>query len=377
MKKWLLISAPALCQIVFVSQGFAQASTAVTYEYAKIAYPGAIFTLVTGINNRNVVVGSFFDSSDNEHGFVYHDRKFTAVNVPGATATEVLGINDLDDIVGTYQLPGPLAFHGFLRRKNVFYTIDDPQSSFGTMAFGINKSGEIVGSYDNAHGFVYKNGAFETLDAPHLPGDPSNTQLNGINNLGWIAGQVFTGGIWRGFWVHGKDLDFVEPAGSSDSQVTGINGRRDVVGCHDAQAGFISFGVERAEGREGAEHFPVEVRLASCASAINYARAVVGNYFSVNRPYGFLAVPELTLKVSSPPNHSSYSNPVPVSATAFGIHPIAEIEVWIDSKKVAHVRGNTLKTRVALPIGVNQRFVVQAIDSSGVTTKAVETISVH
>jgi uncharacterized membrane protein len=377
MKKWLLISALVLCPIVFVSQGFAQASTAVTYEYAKIEYPGAGLTLVNGINNRDVVVGSFFDSSDNEYGFVYHDRKYTVVNFPGATATEVLGINDSDDIVGTYQLPGPLAFHGFLRRKDVFYTIDDPQASFGTMAFGINDNKEIVGSYDNAHGFVYKNGTYETLDAPQLQGEPSNTQLNGIDNLGWIAGQVFTGEIWRGFWIRGKDLDFVEPAGNNDSQVTGINGRGDVVGCHDAQAGFVSFSVERNEGREAAERFPVEVRLASCASAINYARVVVGSYFSVSRPYGFLAVPELTLKVSSPRNHSSYSNPVPLSATAFGIHPIAEIKIWVDSKEAFHVKGNTLNTRAVLPIGANERFVVQAIDSSGVTTKVVETISVY
>jgi hypothetical protein len=377
MKKRLLISALVLCPIVFVSQGFAQASTAVTYEYAKIAYPGAILTLVNGINNHDVVVGLFFDSSDNEHGFVYHDGKFTVVDFPGATATEVLGISDSDDIVGTYQVPGPLNFHGFVRHKNVFRTIDNPQASFGTMAFGINERKEIVGSYDNAHGFVYKNGAYETLDAPQLQGEPSNTQLNGTNNLGWIAGQVFTGGIWRGFWVRGKDLDFVEPAGSNDSQVTGINGRGDVVGCHDAQAGFVSFNVERPEGRETAERFPAEVRLASCASAINYARAVVGSYFSVSRPYGFLAVPELTLKVSSPRNHSSYSNPVPLSATAFGIHPIAEIKIWVDSKEVFHVKGNPLNTRAVLPIGANERFVVQAIDSSGVITKVVETISVH
>jgi hypothetical protein len=264
-----------------------------------------------------------------------------------------------------------------LRRKNVFYTIDDPQASFGTMAFGINESKEIVGSYDNAHGFVYKNGAYETLDAPQFQGEPSNTQLNGIDNLGWIAGQVSTGGIWRGFWIRGKDLDFVEPAGSNDSQVTGINGRKDIVGCHDAQAGFISFGVEQDESREAAEQFPLEISLASCASAINYARVVVGSYFTVNRPYGFLAVPELTLKVSSPQNHFSYSNPVPLSVTAFGIHPIADIKIWVDSKEAFHVKGNILNARAVLPIGANEKVVVQAIDSSGVATKVVGTISVH
>ena len=289
----------------------------------------------------------------------------------------MLGINDLGDIVGVYGVPGPLNFHGFERHNGVFRAIDDPKAAFGTMAFGISKSGTIVGNYDNAHGFVYANGAFRTLDAPQLPGEIHDTQLNGINNLGWISGQVFTKGIWRGFWIVGSDLDFLQPAGTMDSQVTGSNRFGDLVGCHDAQAGFISFAVESGEGAEGAEKFPAQAHLASCASAINDAHAVVGNYFTIKRPNGFLAVPSLTLKVTSPVSHSSYSNPVPLSATAFGNHAIAEIEVWVNSKKVFQASGNSLDRSVVLPVGTNERFAIHAVDVKGVTTKIVETISVH
>lgn len=368
----ILVSTTTL--LVHVS---AQVATSVAFNYANVQYPGALLTQVNGINNNNVVVGGYFDSSDFEHGFVYRNGNFTVVDFPGATDTEALGINDQGDIVGMYQVTGPLNFHGFLRHKGVFTSIDEPKASFATLAFGIDNSGVIVGSYDNAHGFIYENDEYRTLDAPQRQDESHDTQLNGINNLGWIAGQVFTSGIWRGFWVVGSDLDFVERIGNTDSQVTGINGHGDIVGCHDAQLGFVSFKVETSEGGEGSETFPVQYPLASCANAINYARVVVGNYFTVKRPYGFLAVPALTLNVASPGNHVSVANPVHLAAIAFGNNPIAQIQVWVNSKEVRHVNGNTLDARVLLPVGMNERLVIQAVDTKRTTTKVVETISVH
>src|SRR6185437_16571057 len=37
----------------------AQTTTSIAYNYAKIAYPGALLTEVNSINNSNVVVGSY------------------------------------------------------------------------------------------------------------------------------------------------------------------------------------------------------------------------------------------------------------------------------------------------------------------------------
>jgi hypothetical protein len=362
--------------MILAAGAFSQTSTSVAYEYAKIAYPGALLTLPQAINNENVVAGSYFDSGDNVHGFLYRRDKFSSLDFPGATATEVMGINDHGDIVGVYQLPGPLSFHGFLRHDGQFTTIDDPAAQFGTTAFGINNAGTIVGSYDNAHGFIYENGVFRTYDAPQAPGESPNTQLNGINSLGWIAGQVFTGGIWRGFWIIGEDLDFLERPNNRDSQVTGINTRGDIVGCHDANAGFISFSAERKERSERtAEIFPAQQALASCVTAINYARVVVGSFFTVKRPFGFMAIPVLTLTVSVP-DRLSQKNPMKISATASGLHPITEIQVWMNSKRVLDVKESTLNRVVNLPIGSNQRLIIKAVDSKQVTTRIVRTISI-
>jgi uncharacterized membrane protein len=274
-------------------------------------------------------------------------------------------------------VPGPLNFHGFLRRNGEFTTIDSPKAQFGTTALAIDPDGTIVGSYDDAHGFMYHKGTYRTLDAPQLQGEPPNTQLNGINNLGWIAGQVFTGGNWRGFWIAGNDWDFLEPRGTGDSQVTGINGRGDIVGCHDATAGFISFLVENSEVAKGPEKFPIQEQLASCVAAINFARAVVGNYFTVKQPYGFLGVPALTLKVTAPANHSLHTNPVHLVASASGNNPMAQIQVWANFKKISHVNGGELNADVNLPLGTNVRLAIHAVDSKGVTTKVVHTITVQ
>ena len=355
----------------------AQVRTAIAYKYANLIYPGALLTLPNAINNANTIVGSYFDASSNEHGFIFHAGKFTRVDFPGATSTEATGLNDIGDIVGIYQVPGPLNLHGFVRHNGVFTTLDDPAATFATRPLGINIQGTIVGNYDDAHGFIYEHGTYRTYDAPQMPGETPNTQLNSINNLGWIAGQVFTTGIWRGFWMKGDDLDFLEPAGANDSQVLAVNGHGDVVGCHDANSGFISFGAERSGEAENAEVFPPQQQLASCATGVNYARAVVGIYFTVSRPYGFVGVPAMRLTVIGPVDHSSQRNPVRITATASGSNPISQIQVWLNRKQVFRIKEATLNRSVNLPLGSNQRLVIQAVDSHGSTAKLVENVTIY
>ena len=346
---------------------FAETSIAINYEYAAIEFPGARVTNVAGINNSNTIVGSYYDAHDFVHGFVYRAGKYTAINFPGATITEALGVNDYGDIVGMYQLPGDLNFHGFLRHGNEYASIDDPKATIGTIAFGINKSGTIVGSYDNAHGFVYENGSFRTLDAPQLSGEPHQTQLNGINNLGWMVGQVFTGGIWRGFWIENGKLHFVEAAGSTDSEVTGVNGHGDIVGCHDQQGGFASFLSGNYAGNT--QSFPPQQVLPSCVSGINYARAIVGSYSTLNNQKGFLAIPVLIVQES---RTVLSSGAVQLTATASGSNPIAQMQVWVNGRDVYQVAGASLDT--TLELGSNQKIVVQAVDSKGAIAKVVNTM---
>jgi hypothetical protein len=355
----------------------AQTSTAVAYDYATLVFPGAISTSANGINNNNVIVGSFVDSGSFQHGYLYRAGKYSKVDFPGATTTTVMGINDNDDLVGVYQLPGPLNFHGFLRHNGEFHKVDAPAATFSTVATGINNAGTIVGTYDEIHGFIYRDGTYKRWNAPQLPGEPKQTQLNGISNKGWIVGQVFSGGNWRGFWFNASDIDFLEPVYSRDNEVMGMNGRSDIVGCHDAAAGFVSFNVEGAEGSEKTEKIPIQHAISSCASSINFARVIVGDYFTTARPYGFLAVPVLTVTVASPANHSSLTNPVHISAAATGSRSVSQIQVWVNSKKVLQVNGGSLSVNAMLPAGQNERIGIQAIDAKGTVAKVVQTVTIQ
>ena len=95
-------------------------------------------------------------------------------------------------MVGTYYLgPGPNA--GYLYSSGIYTSIAFPGVSY-TWAFGINDSGEVVGTYDGYIGkgnlqdsgaFLYFNGEFRLIKAPKS----LMTRAYGINNAGAIVGS--------------------------------------------------------------------------------------------------------------------------------------------------------------------------------------------
>jgi hypothetical protein len=56
-------------------------------------------------------VGSYWDGTTN-HGFVLDQGNYTTLDVPGSTFTWANGINDSGQIVGSYEDAG--GTHGFL-----------------------------------------------------------------------------------------------------------------------------------------------------------------------------------------------------------------------------------------------------------------------
>jgi hypothetical protein len=375
MKMRTLLMLVVFCELL-VAGASAQTSTAVVYKYSAINYPGANAqsTVASGINNSNVIVGSYYtDASNSTHGFEYANGKYSTIDFPGASYTVATGISDTGDVVGWYQLSG--SNHGFLRHAGAFTTIDHPQAS-STMLTGINKAGTIVGNHDSLYGFIYKSGTFTDYNAPSRAGLPTYfTALNGINNPGIFVGTAQSGDYQQGVWVNGTETDFLEPPTYfSNNGANGINGRSDIVGCLNS-GGYVAFAVESSEGGETTEKFPSLQLLSNpslagwCPQGINYSRVIVGG--------GYMAVPVLTLNVTSPVNQSTDTNPVHVAATASGVNPISQVQVWVNSKEVYHVSGGTLNAYITLPTGSNERFVVQAVDSKGIIAKVVDSITVN
>lgn len=126
-------------------------------------FPGAGIGAPLGINEKGDLVGGWFTdfASPDLHGFIYSGGNFVSFDVPfdGGTQTQPNDINEYGQIVGMYLDPDG-ANHGFLKVGDQFVAIDYPGAA-ATTAWGINASGQIVGThYDDlaapARGYVAK-----------------------------------------------------------------------------------------------------------------------------------------------------------------------------------------------------------------------------
>lgn len=279
----------------------ALAAQAQTFKFVAIDVPNSTQTTANGINNAGTIVGSYTTASGHTHGYRLQSGKFTTIDYPSSTSTVINGINDFGDIVGTYQLSGSQNTHGFIRfHTGTIKKLDFPGATFGTTANGINKYLTVVGSFNNGNqlGYTYKNGTYTKVSAP--TNSFPDTKLNGISNLGVIVGQVFSGDSWRGFWKIGSDLDFLEPFLQPDNIVNGVNGRTDLVGCHNGGQGFWVKTAEASEAEGSSEKFRPIIsvqytnHLNTCPMSINYNRSIVGTYLDNTTflPHGFLAIPQ-------------------------------------------------------------------------------------
>ena len=129
----------------------------------KFAYPTvSTYLLPSGINDSGVVILS---SPQSAVGFVGTPGAFTPVSFPGATQTTLNAINDAGVVVGSY-LDTSGNQHGFIYRPDGMYTtFDGPftgTSRIGTRLSGINNQGDLVGVSDIGP-FIFTNGSFDTL----------------------------------------------------------------------------------------------------------------------------------------------------------------------------------------------------------------------
>jgi uncharacterized membrane protein len=174
-------------------------------HFTTLDPPGATRSQGGFINAKGEAVGTYRDEDQKRHGFIWRKGVFTSFNVPGdgpdPSGTVAFGINDIGEVVGTYVAKSDERNHGFLRSKNGDFTTIDVSGAILTVAQGINNAGTIVGIYlddEGFHGFVRsRKGDFTTVDAPGASGD---TEINSINAKGEIVGfYVDAGGVQHGF----------------------------------------------------------------------------------------------------------------------------------------------------------------------------------
>jgi len=198
-----------------------------------INFPGATATGALGINNDHQIVGYFRDTSAHVHAFHLAGGNLTQIVVSGTTILFAYGINNRNQTVGLSQ-DANMQVQGYLLNGNTFTQLGSDAATYGinddgwivgaglgnlidqgllikkktntiftaafkfpgsdsTRAVGINKAGQIAGTFakaTQAHGFLAQAstagtvGSFLQLDVPGSLG----TGANGINTAGKIVG---------------------------------------------------------------------------------------------------------------------------------------------------------------------------------------------
>jgi uncharacterized membrane protein len=156
---------------------------------------------------------------------------YTTLNDPSATnGTIANGINASGQIVGFYASgSGVRIAHGFLLSGGAYTTFDDPLASQnpdgGTFAVGINTSSQIVGFYTTgggtmsftAHGFLLSGGTYTTLDDPSAT---NGSQLLGINASGQMVGQYVNASGAHGFILSGGTYTTLDDPSATKASTT-------------------------------------------------------------------------------------------------------------------------------------------------------------
>jgi hypothetical protein len=177
-------------------------------------------------------------------GFLYSNGTFTT-----GIGTIAFGTNNSGRIVGVIGNPYQ---YGFLYSNGVYTTLNFPGAT-QTWATDINDPGQIVGSYSTGNavaGFLYSNGIYTTISFP-LAG--SDTWVWGINNSGLIVGTINTGHGEVGFIYSNGNFTILSdplasPADFPDTQAFGINNSGEVVGRFRSADGTAGYGFLYSSG---------------------------------------------------------------------------------------------------------------------------------
>ena len=158
---------------------------------------------------------------------------YTAIDDPLGNTTSAYGINASGQVVGSYR--DAASTHGFLYANGTYTTLDDPLGI--TQAFGINDAGQIVGIYADStgyHGFLYNGGIYTTLDGPL---GTASTQAYGINNAGQIDGYYQDSTGFHGFLYSGGIYTTLDDPLAAATFPTGINNAGQIVGFEQDSTG--------------------------------------------------------------------------------------------------------------------------------------------
>lgn len=228
---------------------------------------------VYGINNNGAVVGS---ASSNNY-FIDNNGTYSNLSQPSDTSIPVSprGINNSDEVVGSnYYNPSTGYSNGFLYNNGTYTRIDPSGVNRYSGAYGINDSGEIVGSYENNNnlsvGFLDSNGTFTSISAPN-PND--NLVLYGISDNGYMVGAISGYNLFQSFIDENGAFTTISVPGATQTVVRGVNDSGDVVGYYTNSSGTYGFLGTPVSSVSATPEPPAVVLVGSSLLLLGMARA--------------------------------------------------------------------------------------------------------
>jgi hypothetical protein len=222
-------------------------------------FPRMPQTQITALNDIGTRTGYTYPTNlgvpfDVQLGFYEKGGVFKMVNnsqtpdcsVSGAcdmgviTENQLIGVNNKDLAVGFYNdRHGDSHGYTYDIVTNTFSAdINDPLA-MSTVTAAINNSDEIAGFFTDhggvTHGFIDNGGVFSTVD----PAGSTETQLLGLNDKGMADGFAVIGGVQHGILFDSLTDAFtiLDPPGSTSTTLNGINDLNQIVGFFGNAAG--------------------------------------------------------------------------------------------------------------------------------------------
>ena len=202
----------------------------------SISTLGASVSVANAINASGEIAGwNSFDSSPSSdpQAFLYSQGSMQNINNASLfpSGTEAYGINSSGEVVGTGYINASGTFHAFLYSGGKMTDISPANTLQGT-AVAINTSGEVIGSYYLNSGkvgaFSYSGGKLTTLPVPK---GASQVNAFALNDNGVIVGT-----IWNGppnpaaMFSNGAWTDLGAISGAVTNEALAINNAGTVVG---------------------------------------------------------------------------------------------------------------------------------------------------
>lgn len=253
------------------------------------------------INNADEVAGYYTDANGNDHGYVYNNGAFTALDVPNTLGTRPTAINNNGDVVGTY-VDSSHQIQAFLYKDSQFQTLTRTAAIIEPRA--INDSGEIAGVFfdyvgpttpsTTSHGFLYNQGTFSTIDVPGA----QNIDVVGIDANGDVAGfYPVTSGTHSFLYADGRVSPLNVPESTSD-RVTSINANGDIVGSSRANNGLWQGFVGEISPSDPLMQLSI-LDTTTGQTLMSTARLYSGPVAGVQNEYVRIASDNLTITASS------------------------------------------------------------------------------